>query len=156
MSDSSTNADFAIEHVFPYLRATDANAAIEFYGRAFGATEVFRLSEPGGKVAHAELDFGGATVMISDEYPDQGIRAPQPGQPCGVSLHLHVGNVDAIAARAREAGAEVILEPSDQFWGERVCKLRDPFGHEWLLGHEIEKLSVDEMKRRMAEMSGPS
>lgn len=146
MSTSSSKP--RIDHAFPYLRAKDAHSAIDFYARAFGAKEVFRLAEPSGKVAHAELEFGDSIVMISDEYPDSGITAPKPG--AGATIHLHVGDVDSLAARAVEAGAEVLLAPCDQFWGERTCKLRDPFGHEWLLGHEIEKVSHEEMQRRFA------
>jgi len=142
----------AIDHAFPYLRARDAAAAIEYYGRAFGARETFRLSEPSGKVAHAELDFGGHTILISDEYPDFGIQGPDGEHGPGLGIHLHVDDVDALHARALEAGGEELLAPSDQFWGERISKLRDPFGHEWLLGHEIEKVSQEEMQRRFAEL----
>ncbi len=137
-----------IHEVFAYLRVRDAAAAITFYARAFGATEKFRLSEPSGRVGHAELRFGPATVMLSDEFPEYGIRGPGEGAPVTSSIHLHVDDCDAAMARAVEAGATVIRPATDQFYGERSGAVRDPFGHEWLLGSEIEALSPEEMQRR--------
>jgi uncharacterized glyoxalase superfamily protein PhnB len=141
-----------IREVFPYLRARDGNAAIEFYKRAFGAREEFRLTEPGGRIGHAELKFGPATVMVSDEYPDYGIHGPQESVPTGSAIHLHVDDVDALTKRAAEAGGTVLMEPTDQFYGERTARLRDPFGHEWLLGHQIEDVPREEMQRRFDAM----
>lgn len=138
----------AIHEVFPYLCARDAAAAIEFYGRLFGAQEVFRLSEAGGRVAHAELSFGPVTVMISDEFPKMGILSPKGFGGCGSRIHLHVDDVDELARRAAEDGATILMPPTDQSHGERQCRLRDPFGHEWLLGHPIEDVSREEMQRR--------
>jgi uncharacterized glyoxalase superfamily protein PhnB len=139
----------AIHELFPYLRVRNAPAAIAFYEKAFGATEKFRLSEPSGRIGHAELDFGGTTVMLSEEYPQNGIVGPQTVGGTTFSLHLHVDDCDALIARAVEAGAKMIREPKDQFYGERSGAVRDPFGHEWLIGHDIEKgLAPDEMQRR--------
>ena len=145
-----------IYQLFPYLRVRDANAAIEFYKAAFGATEMFRLQEPGGRIGHAQLKFGSAVVMLSDEYPEYGIQGPQAMDGTGLSVHLHVQDVDAMTEQAKAAGANVIMEPKDQFYGERAAKLMDPFGHEWYLGSQIEDVSPEEMQRRFDEMmNGP-
>lgn len=147
-------AESRIDAVYPYLRVRDARAAIAFYQAAFGAVEDFRLSEPGGRVGHAELKFGTTTVMLSDAYPEYGIHAPRDGVLTGSSIHLHVDNVDALAARAVAAGATLLMPPTDQFHGERAARLLDPFGHEWLLGTPIEQVSREEMQRRFTAMLG--
>jgi uncharacterized glyoxalase superfamily protein PhnB len=151
MSQSAARP-IAILDVFPYLRTRDGNAAIKFYKEAFGATEDFRLMEPGGRIGHAELKFGTMTVMVSDEYPEYGIHAPQAAVPTGSAVHLHVSDVDALAERAVKAGATLVMPPQDQFYGERTARLKDPFGHEWLLGQEIEKVPREEMQRRFHAM----
>jgi len=142
----------SIHEVFPYLRVRDANAAIEFYKKAFGAVEEFRLTEPCGRVGHAQLKFGAATVMVSDEYPEYGIHGPKDSVPTGSSVHLHVDDVDAMTQQAIAAGAKLVMEPKDQFYGERSSKVLDPFGHEWLLGSHIEDVTPEEMQRRFSEM----
>lgn len=141
-----------IHEVFPYLRVRNAVAAIDFYQCVFGAKERFRLTEPGGRIGHAELELGNIVLMLSDEYPEFGIHGPQGRGATGVAIHLHVDNADDLAARAVAAGATMVREPADQFYGERSCKIRDPYGHEWLLGHEIEQLSHEEMQRRFTAM----
>lgn len=138
-----------IEHLVPYLRVRDANAAIDFYKRAFGAVEEFRLVEPSGRIGHAELTFGTFAVMLSDEYPEYGIQGPEAFGGTGSCLHLHVDDVDARTKQAVAAGAQILMEPADQFYGERASKVVDPFGHEWLLGSRIEEVSRDEMQRRL-------
>ena len=137
-----------IHELFAYLCVHDANAAIDFYGRAFGATEKFRLTEPGGRIGHAELDFGGVTLMLADEYPEFGIRGPNATQGTPVTIHLHVDSADAVVARALEAGATLEREVQDEFYGERGGVVRDPFGHRWNIGHSIEQVSAEEMQRR--------
>jgi uncharacterized glyoxalase superfamily protein PhnB len=127
--------------------------AIDFYKKAFGGKEKFRLVEPSGRIGHAELDFGGATLMLSEEFPEYGIKAPQTIGATSVSIHLHVDNADEVIRRAVEAGATIVIEPKDQFYGERSGRLRDPFGHEWNIGHHIEDVSTDEMQRRYTKMS---
>lgn len=138
----------AIHEVFTYLCVQDAARAIDFYASAFGATEKFRLTEPGGRIGHAEMDFGGTTVMLCDEYPEYNIRGPQPGVPTSVTIHLHVDDADAAIERAIAAGARLERPPSDAFYGERGGSVFDPFGHRWLIGHSIEEVSPDEMQRR--------
>jgi PhnB protein len=142
----------SIHEVFAYLRLRDAAAAIDFYGRAFGAREKFRLTEPGGRIGHAELELGGTTIMLSDEYPEMGIRGPLSIGGTSFMLHLHVDDADALIRRAVGAGAVLIRPASDQFYGERSGTVRDPFGHEWIIGHEIEKVTPQEMQRRYDEM----
>jgi len=145
-------SDTTIHEVFPYLRMRDAAAAIEFYKNAFGAEEEFRLSEPSGRIGHAQLKFGSYTVMLSDEYPEYGIQGPEAFGGTGSSIHLHVEDVDVVTKQAVDAGAKLIMEPKDQFYGERSSKVLDPFGHEWLLGSHIEDVTPEEMQRRFNEM----
>ena len=148
-------SDTKIGEVFPYLRVKNADAAIEFYTRAFGAGEKVRLVEPTGRIGHAELTFGKFTVMLSDEYPEYGIRGPEAYGGTGSSIHLHVDDVDAMTRKAAEAGAKVVMEPTDMFYGERTAKLLDPFGHEWMIGSQIEDVGPEEMQRRFHEMMSP-
>lgn len=138
----------AIHEVFAYLCVADAGAAIDFYTRAFGAGELYRLTEPGGRIGHAELDFGGTTIMVSDEFPEYGIRGPVKGAGVPVSIHLHVDNADETIARAVDAGASLERPATDAFYGERSGSVFDPFGHRWLIGHSIEDVSPEEMQRR--------
>lgn len=141
--------DNHIREVYPYLRVKGAPAAIEFYKQVFGARERFRLVEPDGRVGHIELDLGNTVLMLSEEFPEYGIHAPDVTKgPVGMAMHLHVDNADEMAARAVAAGATMLRPPADQFYGERSCSIRDPYGHEWMLGHEIEKVTPEEMQRR--------
>ncbi|MCB4363022.1 VOC family protein [Hydrogenophaga taeniospiralis] len=137
-----------IHEVFPYLMVRDSVAAISFYQQAFGAVERFRLVEPTGRIGHAELQIGPAVLMVCDEFPECGMVGPQGDLFTGCTIHLHVDNADEMGARAVAAGATMLMPPTDQFYGERSCRLRDPFGHAWLIGHSIEKLEPEEMQRR--------
>ena len=142
-----------IHEVFPYLRVNDAARAIDFYCRAFGAVEKFRLTEPSGRIGHAELQLGPIVLMLSEAYPEYGLHAPQAGSSVlGASIHLHVDDCDALAAHLVALGATMQMPPADQFYGERSCRVLDPFGHQWLLGHEIEALAPEEMQRRYDEI----
>lgn len=137
-----------IHEVFAYLTVRDAQAAISFYQQAFGATEIFRLTEPSGRIGHVELQLGPSVLMVADEFPEYGITGPQGDNNTGCTVHLHVDNADEMSARAVAAGATMLMPPTDQFYGERSCRVRDPFGHQWLLGHTIEKVTPEEMQRR--------
>ena len=141
-----------IHEVFPYLHVGGAAKAIEFYATVFGATEKFRLTDPGGRIQHAELDFDGTILMLADEFPEYGIRGPLTLGGTSATIHLHVDDADAVVRRAAEAGAEVESEPQDQFYGERSGSIRDPFGHRWNIGHSIEEVTPEEMQRRYAAM----
>jgi uncharacterized glyoxalase superfamily protein PhnB len=138
----------AIHEMFAYLCVPDAAKAIEFYSHVFGAREKLRLTEPSGRIGHAELDFGPSTLMLADEFPEFGITAPKPGSGASVTIHLHVDNADDVITRAVAAGATLEMAPKDEFYGERSGCIRDPFGHRWNIGHEIEKVSPEEMQRR--------
>jgi PhnB protein len=142
----------AIHEMFPYLCVPDAAKAIEFYGTVFGAREKLRLTEPSGRIGHAELDFGPGTLMLADEFPEFGITAPKPGSGASVTIHLHVDNADDVIGRAVEAGATLEMAPKDEFYGERSGCIRDPFGHRWNIGHQIERVSPEEMQRRYTEL----
>ena len=141
-----------IHELFTYLHLKDADKAIEFYTKVFDAKEKFRLTEPGGRIGHAELDFNGTTVMLADEFPEHGIQAPPTIGGTSVSIHIHVDDADEVVRRAAAAGAKVEMEPQDQFYGERTGVVRDPFGHRWNIGHSIEEVSTDEMQRRYSKM----
>jgi PhnB protein len=141
-----------IHEVYPYLRVSSTAEAIVFYGRAFDAIELFRLTEPNGRVGHAEIKIGAATLMLADEYPERGIRGPQSLGGTTFSIHLHVENVDEAFEQALKAGATVVRPLQNQFYGERSGALLDPFGHEWLLGAHIEAVTPEEMQRRYTAM----
>lgn len=143
---------FEVHEVYPYLRVHSTGEAIDFYTRAFGAKELFRLTEPSGRVGHAEIKIGSATVMLSDEYPEHDIRGPRSLGGTTFSIHLHVDGVDSAFAQAVGAGAAVVRPLQDQFYGERSGTVRDPFGHEWLLGGHIETVTPEEMQRRFTAM----
>ncbi len=145
-----------VHELFAYLHVKDAANAIEFYKRAFGAEEKFRLSEPGGRIGHAELVFNGTVLMLSDEFPEYGIRGPRPDGATSVSIHLHVDDADEVMERAAAAGAVIERAPQDQFYGERSGVLRDPFGHRWNIGHHIEDVSFNEMQQRYTRMMKPA
>lgn len=146
----------AIHELFACLRVRDTDAAIRFYTRVFGVREKFRLVEPSGRIGHAELDFKTSTLMLSDEFPEYGLLAPQAGAALASSnLHLHVDNCDEVIARALAAGATLQMAAQDQFYGERSGSFIDPFGHRWNVGHAIENLSTGEMQRRYTALLTP-
>ena len=136
--------------VVPYLCVDGASAAIEFYRTVFAATERMRMPEPDGRLGHAELEIGTAVVMLSDEFPDLGIRGPKTIGGTPVTLSLYVENVDEVFARAVDAGATVLRPVKDQFYGDRTGQFEDPFGHRWSVATRIEDLSAQEMAERAA------
>ncbi|MEX2125278.1 MAG: VOC family protein [Woeseia sp.] len=142
-----------VHEMFAYLCVHDGAKAIEFYTKAFGATEKFRLVESGGRIGHAELDFNGTTLMLSEEYPEYGINGPRKIGGTPVTIHLHVDNADDVIERAVSAGATLERAAQDQFYGERSGTFHDPFGHRWNIGHHIEEMSAEEMQRRYAEIT---
>ena len=138
--------------VVPYLCVKGAAAAIDFYKQAFGAEEVMRLSEPNGRIGHAEVRINGARIMLADEFPEYDILSPSSRGGSSVSIALEVDDVDVIVARAAKAGATVLQKVADQFYGDRSGKIRDPFGHTWQVSMRIEQLSAEEMQRRYNEI----
>ncbi|MET3613758.1 putative glyoxalase superfamily protein PhnB [Rhizobium aquaticum] len=139
----------------PYIIVKGAEAAIKFYREAFGASEVFRMTDPAdGRIGHAELRFGSTIVMLADEYPDFGAVSPDTIGGTPVTFHLATGSVDADLERARLAGATVLRHPANQSFGERNALVIDPFGHRWMLSQPIEQVTPDEMQRRWNEETG--
>ena len=134
----------------PYLIINDASAAIEFYKKSFGATELFRMDAPGGKIGHAEIKIGDSPIMLADEYPDMGYRSPRALGGTPVSIMLYVEGVDTVFNRAIAAGAKVKQPVKDQFYGDRSGTLEDPFGHVWTIATHKEDLSPEEMGKRAA------
>lgn len=142
----------AIHELFAYLCVADSAKAIEFYSKAFGGREKMRLTEPSGRIGHAEVELGPATLMLCDEFPEFGITAPKNDGGTAVTLHIHVDNADEMIARAVEHGATLERAPKDEFYGERSGVVRDPFGHRWNIGHQIESVEPDEMQRRYTRL----
>ena len=136
--------------VTPYLVMRDAAQAIDFYERAFGATELFRFSAPDGKIGHAEIKVGDSVIMLADEMPDMGYRGPQTLGGAAVSLMMYVEDVDRQFQRAVNAGAKVKQQVTDQFYGDRSGTLEDPFGHVWTIATHMEDVSQDELVKRAA------
>ena len=134
--------------VSPYLCIDGAAAAIDFYKKAFGATERMRMGAPGGKIGHAEIDIDGALVMLADEHPEMGFRSPTSIGGSPVVIHMYVKDVDAFCKRAVDAGAALVRPVADQFYGDRNGTLRDPYGHVWSVATHIEDLTPEEMRKR--------
>jgi PhnB protein len=143
--------------VTPYLTVDDAASAIEYYKKAFGATERLRMDTPDGKVGHAELEIGDSLVMLSDPTPEATTRPPSELGGTSAGIFLYVDDVDAVVKKALRAGATVTMEVADQFWGDRFGSIRDPFGHEWSIATHIEDVPSEEMAERakaaMAQMA---
>lgn len=138
-----------VRSLVPYLVARNAAHAVEFYGEAFGAVEVFRMVDPGdGRIGHAELMIDDSRFMLADEYPDFGAVSPDTIGGTPVTLHLSTQTVDADVERAVAAGALLLRAPKDQSFGERSATLQDPFGHRWMLSQTIEKITPAEMQTR--------
>jgi len=134
----------------PYLIVNDAAGAIEFYKKAFGATEVMRMAQPNGKIGHAEIKIGDSPIMLADESPEMGARDPKAFGGSPVSILLYVEDVDTTFSRAVAAGAKVQRPVADQFYGDRTGGVEDPFGHVWYIATHTEDVSPEEMSRRAA------
>ena len=131
----------------PTLVCKDAARAIDYYKEAFQAKELGRMTGPGGKIGHAELQIGDSRLMLSDEFPGMA-SAPGPTPNTSCSIVLYTDNVDTVFERAVKAGAKVEMPLQNQFWGDRYGKLRDPFGHQWGLAQHVEDVAPAEMERR--------
>jgi uncharacterized glyoxalase superfamily protein PhnB len=128
--------------------------AIDFYQRAFGAVEGGRLSGPGEKLVHALIRIGGSPVMLVDEFPEWGTLGPRSLGGSPVTIHLYVEDVDAVVERAVAAGTKITMPVEDMFWGDRYCKLEDPFGHHWSLATHLREVGPEEMKRAAQQIFG--
>lgn len=141
--------------VTAYLCIDGASDAIEFYSKVLGATQRGdRMEAPGGKVGHAELSLGDSLIMLSDEFPEMGIQSPKKLGGSPVTMSVYVEDVDAVFARAVEAGAKPLRAVEDQFYGDRSGQFEDPFGHRWSVASHIEDVAPDEMRKRMEAMQG--
>jgi PhnB protein len=138
----------------PYLSVKDAASAIEFYKKAFGAREVMRMPQPDGKIGHAEVRIGDAPIMLADEFPEMNFRSPQSLGGTPVNIVVYVNDVDALVGQAVGAGAKLSKPVADQFYGDRVGVLEDPFGHSWSFATHIEDVTPEEMKKRAAAQHG--
>ncbi len=140
--------------ITPYICVNDAANAIEFYKKAFGATELMRSAHPSGKIGHAEIKIGDSHLMLADEFPEMNFHSPQTLGGSAVSIFLYVEDVDAIANQAVAAGAKVVREVKDQFYGDRSGTVEDPFGHVWNISTHKEDVSMEEINKHFAASSG--
>jgi PhnB protein len=136
----------------PYLIVKGAASAIEFYKKAFGATEFFRMAGPDGRIGHAEIRIGDSPIMLADEHPEMGARGPKLLGGTPMSILLYVTDVDAQFKQAVAAGAKVLKPLKDQFYGDRSGFLEDPFGHQWGLATHKEDISPEELRKRAAAL----
>ena len=138
--------------VTPYLIVRGAAEAIAYYAKAFGAKELYRLPMPDGRIGHAEIQIDDSRVMLADEMPEMGVKAPTTlgGTPVGICLYVE--DCDGLFAQAVKAGATVERPLKDQFYGDRSGTVIDPFGHKWTVASHVEDVSPEEIERRMAAM----
>ena len=138
--------------VSPYLIVPNAEEAIAFYIQAFGASENMRLLMPDDSIGHAEIRIGNSIIMLSGVNPDMGFKSPEQYGGSPVSIFVYVEDVDDFSAKAISAGATVKQAPQDMFWGDRLTKLKDPFGYEWTIATHIEDVSLEEAQKRLHEL----
>jgi PhnB protein len=139
--------------VTPYLVVDGAAKAIDFYKRAFGATELMRMPAPEDKIGHAEIKIGDSVVMLADAVKEMGHKSPKTLGGSPITLLIYVEDADATVAGALKAGAEVTRPLENQFWGDRMGGVSDPFGHQWFVATHVEDVSPEEMQRRMEAMA---
>ncbi len=159
MTDPKSDARGGVNNsLSPHLVIAGAAEAIAFYKRAFGAEEMIRLPADDGKLMHAAIRINGAMVMLMDENVGCGMAGPKTLKGTPVSLHLMVGDVDALVARAIEAGATLVMPVADMFWGDRYGVIEDPFGHRWSIATHLRDMSEQELRdaarQAMEEVSG--
>jgi uncharacterized glyoxalase superfamily protein PhnB len=140
--------------VTPHLICAGADAAIEFYKKAFGAVEQSRMPGPDGKIMHASIRIGDSVIMLNEENPEWGALGPKALKGSPVTIHLYVNDADAVFAQAVKAGAKVTMPLDDMFWGDRYGKVEDPCGHQWSIGTHVRDVTPEEMEKAMAQMAG--
>jgi len=138
--------------VTPHLVCAGATEAIEFYQKAFGATEPSRVPGENGKLMHASVRIGDSVVMLNEEMPEWGAFGPKSLKGSAVTIHLYVENADAVFEQAVAAGARVTMPLDDMFWGDRYGKVEDPFGHQWSIGTHVRDVTPEEMQKAMEQM----
>jgi uncharacterized glyoxalase superfamily protein PhnB len=139
--------------VTPHLVCAGAADAIEFYKKAFNATEMMRMPGPDGKLMHGCVKIGDSMIFLVDEMPEWGSLGPKALKGTPVTIHLQVEDVDAFVKRATEAGAKVTMDVQDMFWGDRYGQLEDPFGHRWSVATHVRDVSPEEMQQAMRNMT---
>ncbi|MCP8937628.1 VOC family protein [Alsobacter sp. SYSU M60028] len=145
-----------VHRVTPHLVCRGAAEALDFYARALGAREILRMPTPDGRLMHASIEVNDSTVMLCDEFPEMGNKAPTTLHGTPVTIHLPVNDVDASIARAEAAGARVVMPAADMFWGDRYGLIEDPFGHRWSFGTPKRSLTPDELaEAAQAAMANP-
>ena len=155
MSSKVNAIPVGYEGATPYLIIKDAARALEFYQKAFGATEVMRIPAPEGKVGHAEIKIGTAIIMLADEFPDMNCKSPQSFGGTPVSIMVYVKDVDRFVNRAVAAGATVLTPVENKFYGDRAGSLEDPFGHQWHFATHVEDVPPDELAKRAEAFMKP-
>ena len=152
MSDEVRPIPEGFHSLTPYLVVKDAAKAIDFYSRALGAQERYRMAAPDGSIMHAEIQVGDSILMLAEENPQMGTQSPQALNGTAVNLFLYVEDADASFKQAIDAGAKELLAPQDMFWGDRYGKLQDPFGHEWSIATHTEDLTPEQIGERAQAM----
>ena len=137
--------------ITPFLSLDDATGAIEFYKRAFGATERTIMPAPDGRVAHAEIQIGDSVVMLSDMFEQSQGKTPKAAGGTTVGLFLYVDDVDELFKQAIDAGATATMEPDNMFWGDRFARVTDPYGHDWQIATHVEDVTPEDMEARAKE-----
>ena len=140
--------------VSAHLVCKGAGEAMDFYAKAFGAKDRGRMAGPNGVVVHGEMKIGDAIVMLGEEMPEQGALSPLAIGGSPVTLMMYVKDVDAAFAKATAAGCTTVMPPANMFWGDRYCRVADPFGHQWAIATHIEDMSMKEMSKRMMKEFG--
>lgn len=148
MSDKVKPIPDGYHTLTPYLTVRNGGAALDFYKRAFGADEIFRIAGPDGRIGHAEIRIGDSAIMLSDEFPEMGSHSPASIGGSPVMLHLYVEDVDALVERAVQAGGTLERPVANQFYGDRGGMITDPFGHRWWIATHVEDVPPDELERR--------
>jgi PhnB protein len=133
--------------VTPHLVIRDAAKAIPFYKKAFAAKEIMRMPGPGGSIMHAEIRVGDSTIMLADETSDMGSKSPAALGGSPVGFYVYVENLDATWKKAVAAGAKILMPLTDMFWGDRMGRLEDPFGHSWSLASHVKDVTPAEIKK---------
>ncbi len=152
MSDKVQAVPSGFHTLTPHMIVRNAEQAIEFYQKAFGAQLLGKMLTPDGKVMHALLKVGDSMLMLNDEFPEWGALSPLSSGGSGVTLHVYLENVDAAFAQAVSAGATVKMPVMDQFWGDRYGIVTDPYGHQWSLATHVRDMSQEDMAKAMAKM----
>ena len=140
--------------VTPYMCIDGAAKALDWYKEALGATELFRMEAPGGKIGHAEIKIGDSVIMLADEFPEMGFRGPKSLGGTSINLMIYTEDVDAQVEKAVAAGAKLTKPVKDQFYGDRSGSIEDPFGHSWHIATHIEDIAPEEMEKRAAAAKG--